>query len=363
MTTPNDILMDRLRRLRQALDETGLHAVVLRDASHRRYITGFTGSTGWAVITGTRAWLVTDGRYWERAREEAPHFELVPVRTSYKDALQTLFRDLEGPVGFEAETVTVDEFERLYRPASHVDWRRADAILHRLRQVKDEEEMALLRQAAAITDAAARALPSLLRPGVSEREVAWELEKYMREHGAEALAFPIIVAFGENSALPHAEPGDRRLRPEMAVCVDMGARVAGYCADLTRSFWYGREPEEEYVKAWEATRWALTAALVGLRPGLRGRYVDALARDALGVRGYGEYFLHSVGHGVGLDIHERPRLGRNSDDILPAGTVITLEPGVYLPHRWGIRLEEFVILWDNGPEIVSQAPMWPVLTP
>ncbi len=287
MTTPNDILMDRLRRLRQALDETGLHAVVLRDASHRRYITGFTGSTGWAVITGTRAWLVTDGRYWERAREEAPHFELVPVRTSYKDALQALFRDLEGPVGFEAETVTVDEFERLYRPASHVDGRRADAILHRLRQVKDEEEMALLRQAAAITDAAARALPSLLRPGVSEREVAWELEKYMREHGAEALAFPMIVAFGENSALPHAEPGDRRLRPEMAVCVDMGARVAGYCADLTRSFWYGREPEEEYVKAWEATRWALTAALVGLRPGLRGRYVDALARDALGVRGMG----------------------------------------------------------------------------
>ncbi len=358
----NETLAQRLHHLRDAMRAAGLQSLLLYNEVNRRYITGFTGSTAWAIVTHDHAWLITDGRYWERAQAEAPHFELIRVTQSYAHTLRDVLEQLSGPAGFEAQTITVDLFDRILRPVEHLSWEKADHILTQLRRIKTPPELKALRHAAAITDQAMHVLPTLLRVGIRERELAWELEKYMREHGAEGLAFPIIVAFGENSALPHAEPGDRALREEMPITVDMGARVHGYCADLTRSFWYGRHPDPQYLHAWRATRLALTAALVGIRPQLTGRHVDALARDILGQYGYRAHFLHSLGHGVGLEIHESPRLGKNSDDHLQPGMVFTLEPGVYIPHRWGIRLEEFVVLWDNGPEIISKAPMWPVLT-
>ncbi|NPA90828.1 MAG: aminopeptidase P family protein [Chloroflexi bacterium] len=353
-----EILLSRLNTLRTRMDEAGLQGMVILNEANRRYLSGFTGSTGWLVITPDRALLVTDGRYWERAQREAPHFELVPVRTRYDVTLRMVFADLHGDVGFEAQTITVHQFEQFLRPVVGVSWKAADELPAQLREVKDAQEMEHIRRAAAITDAAVAQLPHILRPGITERETAWELEKFMREQGAEGLAFPIIVAFGENSALPHAEPEDRALQENMAVCVDLGARVSGYCADLTRSFWYGPDPEPDYVRAWTFVRRALVAALMGLQPGNPARLVDALARDMLKVGGYGDdAFRHSVGHGVGLDIHERPALSRFSDHVLRAGMVVTVEPGVYLAHRWGIRLEELAVLWDNGPEIISRAPM------
>ena len=361
--TPPETIAARVQALRQHLQQRHLTGMVVVNEANRRYLSGFTGSTGWLVITADAARLITDGRYWERVAEEAPYYELVRVRQRYDETLKETFGLLSGSVGFEAQTVTVDQFERLFAPVEQVEWTRADDLVATLRQVKGDEELEIIRRAAAITDAAMARVPELLHPGMTEADLAWELEKAMREGGAQGLAFPSIVAFGENSALPHAEPGDRPLRTEMAITIDMGARVDGYCADLTRSFWYGTRPDAAYLRAWKAVREALIAGIIGLRPGVSGRMVDALARDTLGRYGYKEAFLHSLGHGVGLVVHEGPRLSRLSDDVLAARNVVTVEPGVYFAKRWGIRLEELVIVWDNGAQVVSQAPMWVTIPP
>ncbi len=351
----------RVEQLRSRLVAANLTGMLIVEEHNRRYISGFTGSTGWVLVTRSDALLITDGRYWDRVTHESPSYTLVRVTRDYDTSLREVLASLAGRVGFEGDTVTVNQFERVLKPMEHIAWVPADGLLRELRMVKSDEELAAIRRAAHLTDEAMARVPEMLRPGMTEADLAWALEKYMREHGAEGLAFPIIVAFGENSALPHAEPGERRLKQDMALCIDMGARVDGYCADLTRSFWYGPHPPEAYLRAWEAVRAALTAALVSAVPGVSGREVDAAARDTLGVYGLADAFLHSVGHGVGLAIHEYPRLSRRAFDVLEARHVITVEPGVYLSGQWGIRLEELLIVWDNGPEVVSRAPLWRVV--
>ena len=360
--TPHDT-GHRLAALRDRLRQRNLDGAVIVGDANRRYLSGFTGSTGWLLITLDSAWLLTDGRYWERAQGEAPQFSLWQVRGKYKDALSDALASLRGRLGFEAHIVTVQDYDTVYLANSHIDWVKTRDLVESLRQAKDEAELHAIRRAAAVTDAAMMQVPRLLRPGMTESDLAWELEKHMRQHGAEALAFPIAVAFGPNTAMPHAEPGTTALASEMAVWIDMGARVDEYCSDLTRAFWYGDEPDREYLQAWRAVRQAQIASLTVLRAGVSGRLVDAVARDTLGWHGYKEAFLHSLGHGVGLVVHEGPRLSRYAEDTLARGSVVTVEPGVYLAGQWGIRLEELVIVWDNGPEVVSQASHWHRIRP
>ena len=353
----------RVRALQARVQEQGWAGVVIMNRTNVRYVSGFRGTTAWLVITPTQALILTDGRYWERAEREAPACTLVQVFGKYDDTLREVLQGVEGTLGFEAETVTVAQYRRTLEPLPHVSWQPADELLINLREVKDAAELAAIRRAAECTDEAMQQVPRWLRPGITEQELAWTLEKYLREHGADGLAFPVMVAFGANTASPHAEAGNTPLEPEMPVCIDMGARVDGYCADLTRSFWYGVHPEAEYLRAWRAVREAQIAALTVLSSGCSGRQADAAARDTLRRYGYGEAFLHSLGHGVGLEVHERPRLSYQVDHEVPAGSVVTVEPGVYLRGRWGIRLEELVVVWDNGPEVISRAPHWQVIAP
>ncbi len=350
--------------MREHLRSANLDGILIVDSANRRYLSGFTGTTAWLFITSQVAQLVTDGRYWDRATREAPDFDLVKVLPTegYEKTLQQVLAEHPGRIGFEAKTVTVHQYHHILEGVEGVDWSPADEIVQTLRQCKDEAELAVIRRAAEITDAAMMQVPSLLRPGMTEADLAWELEKYMREHGAEGMAFPPLVAFGETSAQPHAETGDTKLRPEVAVCIDMGARVDGYCADLTRSFWYGTSPGDEYLRAWAAVREAQVSALMVLRPGTSTRLADAVARDTLARHGLADAFTHSLGHGVGLDVHEGPSLNRRSTEVLKARNVVTVEPGVYLSGRWGIRLEELVVVWDNGPEVLSRAPRWRVVS-
>ena len=353
----------RLKKLRERMAAAHLDGLLIVNPANRRYLSGFTGTTAWLFITRERAQIVTDGRYWERAEKECPDFELVrvPPAQGYEITLRTLLGSHRGRIGFEARTVTVDQFDSIMEKVTSVEWVQADEVVQGLREHKEEEEIAAIRRAAALTDAAMAHAVSLLRPGVREAELAWEIEKYMREHGAEGVAFPPLVAFGPNSAQPHAETGDTRLELEMAVCIDMGARVDGYCADLTRSFWFGDSPPEAYLRAWQAVREAQISALMLLRPGEACRLVDAAARDALRSHGLADAFTHSLGHGVGLEVHEAPGLNRRSTHVLASGSVVTVEPGVYLSGRWGIRLEELAVVWDNGPEVLSRAPRWRVV--
>ncbi len=363
MTARPDVFAQRVQALRDRLREHRLDGLFVLNKANRQYLSGFRGTTGWLLITQDDACLLTDGRYWERARQEAPAFRLVPVRRRYEEALQDLLEAVEGRFGFEAETVTVAQYRRALEPIAGIAWEPADEILADLRSRKDASEVAAIRRAAALADAAMRRVPEWLRPGMREADLAWALEKFLREEGAETVAFPIIVAFGAHSASPHAETGETRLEQEMAVCIDLGARVDGYCSDLTRSFWYGTNPDPDYLRAWRAVREAQVAALTAMRPGVSGRLLDALARDTIGRYGYRDAFLHSLGHGVGIEVHESPRLSRLADHVLQAGQVVTVEPGIYLSGRWGIRLEELVVVWDNGPEVLSHAPHWQVVTP
>jgi Xaa-Pro aminopeptidase len=231
-----------------------------------------------------------------------------------------------------------------------------------LRQVKSAEELAIIQSAARITDLAMEQVPALVRLGMTESELAWLLEKTMREAGADAMAFDIIVASGPNAALPHHHPGARTLQIGDALIVDMGAAVNGYKSDLTRSFFLGATPSEAYWAIYTTVLAAQTATIDHLRAGMTGKEGDALARDVIVEAGYGDRFGHGLGHGLGLDIHEEPRLSRIRDkELIPDGSVVTVEPGIYIPDFGGVRIEDLMLVSDSGATLLSHAAKTPLI--
>jgi len=223
-----------------------------------------------------------------------------------------------------------------------------------MRAIKDNAELATIRRAVAISDGAVEHIKKMIRPGITEKEIAWELEFYMRTHGADQLAFPIIAAAGPNGAMPHAVPSDRAVLPGEPIVMDLGARVDGYNSDLTRTICIG-EPDERFRQVYGVVLKAQLAAEEAIRPGMQGREADAVAREVISKAGYGEYFGHGLGHGVGLAVHEKPGVGKTSEDLLLPGSVVTVEPGIYIPGWGGIRIEDTVIVTDDGIEVLSQA--------
>jgi Xaa-Pro aminopeptidase len=309
------------------------------------------------IIDQTRAILVTDGRYTDQAQEEAAGFAVV-IRGLDETLVQCVAR-LVPPVarlGFEAATLTY---------AEHADYARhlGDAVqlvpisglTEGLRTIKDAAELATLRRAIAITDGALAQVRPLLRPAMREREVAWELHKAIIELGGAGLAFDIIVAAGRNSARPHYRAGAAELGSGQPIVIDFGALLDGYHADMTRTLILG-EPDAKFREIYGVVRQALEQATRGLRPGTTGQAADALARDVIAAAGYGDYFSHGLGHGVGLDIHEEPRLSRMNPDALPLNSVFSVEPGIYLPDWGGVRLENLVYFTAQGAETLSQSP-------
>jgi len=355
----------RLGAVRADLAGQGLGALVVSQPDNRRYLTGFTGSAGVVLVSADRAMLLTDSRYYGQAEREAPDFSLERVGYRVFERLSEVLGELDlKRVGFEADAVTVSELERLRGLAPEVEWRATSGLVERHRAIKSEAEIGTIRCAAAIADAAMAHAAAVLRPGISELALAWEIEVFMREHGAEGLAFDTIVAAGENGALPHHHPSQRRIEAGEPVVVDIGARVDGYNSDLTRTFALGpvRDPEFETVYAIVAE--ANRTATRGIRAGLTGADADRLARDVIDAAGYGDFFGHGLGHGVGLQIHEGPRLSFLADEHpLGAGMVITIEPGIYLPGRFGVRIEDLVVVRDNGVEVLSAVEKQPAVVP
>jgi Xaa-Pro aminopeptidase len=259
-------------------------------------------------------------------------------------------------VGIEADHVTVDAKRRLAEAAPDVEWRDTVGVVGELRAVKSDREVAAIRAAAELTDQAMAHAYEIARPGMAERDLAWQLEVFMRERGAQGTAFAFIVGGGPNGALPHHETGARALRIGEPIVIDIGARLDGYDADLTRTFCWGPASDPDYNRVWELVRTANRAATDAIRPGMTGVAADALARDVIAAAGFGEEFGHGLGHGVGMDIHELPRLGPAAGDAtLNAGNVVTVEPGVYLPDRFGVRIEDLAVLRDAGLEVLSHA--------
>jgi len=344
----------RLARLRDRFDELKIDALILSSPPSVRYLTGFSGE-GWAIIDA-RASIITDGRYTLRAEREAPRIERICRSGSMRDAAVERVKDGRAKrVGFEADHLTVSARDDLKKGLRGIALVPLKGVLRVPRMIKDASEVKLLRQAIAATDKAFRKVVKGLKPGMTEVQIALEIERQLRVAGAEGPAFPVIAAGGPNSADPHAEPTDRKLRLSDNVKLDFGGTVQGYHADLTRTVFL-REPTRKQREIYNTVREAQLRAIDACRPGAVCKEVDAVARDFIKEAGYGENFSHGLGHGVGLEIHEGPGLGHTSEDTLQPGMLVTVEPGIYLNGWGGVRLEDIVLITNRGHEVITQAP-------
>jgi Xaa-Pro aminopeptidase len=340
---------DRLERL---LAERELDRMLVTDLTNVRYLTGFTGTNGACVCgPGVRLFL-TDFRYTERAAAEVEGWEAVTISA---DWLGGIAERLQGRVGFEDDHMSVRLLEKLKEKLGEgTEMVPAGGRVEELRRVKDEGELAAIAEASELADEVWRWSLERGLAGRTEREVARAAEARIREHGGEP-SFPAIVAAGPNGAQPHAEPGEREIGRGELVVFDMGAQLDGYCSDGTRTFATG-EPGEEARAVYETVREAQAAALEAIRAGVKGEDVDKVARKVIDEAGHGDRFGHGLGHGVGLEVHEGPRLSLRSDDVLAAGEVVTVEPGIYLPGEFGVRIEDLVVVTDDGLRNLSPLP-------
>jgi Xaa-Pro dipeptidase len=345
----------RRTRLASRLVELGADGFLLTRPPNVRYTTGFTGSNGQVLLAPDGAAFFTDGRYTAQARHEVPDLERVTYLDGFlQPVIQAARRLGVERLGFESGGVTFQTYEELRAAAEGIELVPVRGELERQRWVKEPEELGALERAQAATDDAFDAVVGRLRDGVSERELAFELEAEMRRAGAEGPSFDTIVAFGEDAAEPHHEPTGRTLSRGDVVKMDFGGMVDGYHADMTRTVAFG-DPPARLRDIHDLVRTAQQAGIEAVRVGATGAEVDAAARAVIEAAGLAEHFTHGLGHGVGLEIHEGPRLRRGSDDVLPAGAVVTVEPGVYLPGVGGVRIEDMVEVREDGRRALPRA--------
>jgi Xaa-Pro aminopeptidase len=339
---------ERLKRLRGRLPGLGADSMLVGYGTNVRYLTGFESSNAALLVDAERALLFTDGRYVEAARA-VPGVELVEAeRDLAQDLGARLGRLTAGPVAFEADRLTVSEHAALAE--SGLELVASHKVVEELRAVKDEAELDAIRRSAQVLNQAYQQLAAEKLTGRTEAELAWWMERTLRDLGADAVSFDAIVGSGPNAALPHHHPGPREIGPGETVIVDAGARIDGYCSDCTRTFATGPLPpelEHAYATCLEAQQ----ASLAALRPGAACRDVDSIARAMLDRAGY--EVLHNLGHSIGLEVHEDPRLGKSSEDTVKAASVFTVEPGIYLAGLGGVRIEDLVIVGPDGPEVVT----------
>ena len=350
----------RVARLCESLERERVDGLVVSDGANRRYLSGFSGSAGFLLITAEQTFLVADFRYYEQVAAQAPDFELVRAPKSLRQALAERVHSLGlGSLGFEADSLTVTEFSEWQSLMLDVQWKPTRGLIESLRQIKDDGEIERIENAVRIADEAMAHLMDWIKPGHTERQIAWELEARMRALGAENVSFAPIVASGPNGAMPHSVTTDRPVMSGDALVIDMGALANGYCSDLTRSFCVA-VADTDYLDAWNTVLEAQRAAEAAIVAGMSGFDADATARDII-EKDYKGYFGHGLGHGVGLVIHESPRASFTSTDILEEGMIVTVEPGVYIPGKWGIRIEDMVVVTRTGCRVLTQVPRVPVI--
>jgi Xaa-Pro aminopeptidase len=357
---PVDPVPGRLERLRLQMDRKGVKAVLVQSPENRRYFSGFkapdamfTESAGALVITLDGGnWLLTDGRFTEAARKEAPLFTIVTCSKGLAKGVREEGLAREHALHFEPRQMSVHSLMQFADSLGKARMKALPFSLGDFRVVKSEDELHLIRRAVAITEKSLSLLWEELEPGVSENWAAQFLEEKFKALGGEGAAFPSIVASGANAALPHAEPSNKKFGKTEMVVIDIGARYKGYCADMTRT-WMPHRPADWQKEIYFIVREAQERAIAALGPGRTGAEVDRVARDYIASKGYGQYFNHSLGHGVGLLVHEEPRLSQNSQQPLPVGSLVTVEPGIYLPDRGGVRLEQLCAITEDGCSVLN----------
>lgn len=353
----------RLAHFRELMVEYKLSAFYLSSHPNRRYLSGFTGTHASLFITARRAVLFTDFRYVEQAREQSRQFT---VRTFPKDGRE-LPPDLVArrgvpKIGIEAHQVSLAHYKRLARELRPAKLVSAEYLVEQLRREKDRDEIRALRKSIAIGDSAFLYARRLIRRMlgrhrvISERAVAWEMEKFARTAGAEKLAFDCIVASDKNASRPHHPTGNSRLKRNSFVIIDFGVVVDGYHSDMTRTFYLGARPSRRQRAIYEAVLKAQERALGAIRAGTSASAIDRLARNYIMRAGFGAAFGHGLGHGVGLEVHEAPTLSPHSKDVLQCNDVVSIEPGIYISGWGGVRIEDLVRVENNGAELLSKAP-------
>ncbi|MGE5313962.1 MAG: M24 family metallopeptidase [Acidobacteriota bacterium] len=346
----------RIGRLRALLREAQADAFISAFGPHLRYFAGFSGSNGMIVITQRSALFFTDFRYKEQSASEVPAFRRTVVRGSLIEAAAKggAFKGL-GTIVFNEEVCSYKFIDELRAQAREASIRPGSLIAERCMTCKDEGEIADLAAAAAISDRVFTDLLTLIRPGITELDIAAEIVSRHRRYGAEKDAFDVIAASGPNSSLPHARPTARAVASGDFITLDFGCVFRGYHSDMTRTIAVGRASaamKKVYAAVLEAQKTGVRAA----RPGITGRQLDASARRVIARHGYGKYFLHGLGHGIGLQIHEEPRVSKTNNQPLPEGAVITIEPGIYLSGQFGVRIEDDVVLRNGGCEVITASP-------
>jgi len=349
----------RTENLAAGLGEKAIDGIFISQPENRRYLSGFDGSAGFLIITPDKNILATDSRYTAQAGSQAPEYEIFPVTSDIGGWFPGLAAGLNiKRLGVEGEHLTFSLYRRLCdilgKGKTVLKLVPVEGLVESLRAVKEPEEIELISQAAEIADAAMAHIREELHPGMTEREVAWEIEKFMREKGSQPVPFDFIVASGPNAALPHAQPSARAIQKGEPIVIDIGARVGGYASDLSRTVCLGA-PDDTYKKVYDTVLGAQAGAMAIARPGMTGGEADQIARIIIEEGGYGEAFGHGLGHGVGLAVHEKPRLSSGSSDKLADDMVFTIEPGIYIEGWGGVRIEDLVIMEKGKVREISKA--------
>ena len=361
------VISSRIDKLRQLMHTLKLDTFLVLIAENRRYLSGYTGedtqfdeSAGALIVSPDHLILATDSRFVEQAKTESPMVEVVCYQKGLVKELPQIFKRIHTKrLGIEGARMSYSQFVKLrdelkmQRVSIHIQ----DTVhmVERQRLIKTDDEIDAIQKAVAVAESDFKLFLRELQPGMTETQAAWRLEQKMRTAGAQALSFPVISAFGRNSALPHAIPGETTLQKGIPLLFDWGARLNGYCSDMTRTVCMGT-PDSQFEKIFTIVYDAQQKAIDAIRPGASSKYIDAVARDHIAAKGYGGFFGHSLGHGVGLAVHEPPSISplAEKDIILKENMVFTVEPGIYLPDWGGVRLENMVVVRDNRAQVLSQ---------
>lgn len=352
--------MKRIEALRKLMQDKELDAVLVQKPENRYYLSGFRGTTGSVLITMDQQFFLTDFRYMAQARSQCPGFDVIQISQA-EPIYQPINQYVTGKLGFEDDFFTVEQYG-LYSSKLEAEMVPLKRLIEDLRVIKDEDEIELIHKAQQIADQAFDHILGFIEPGVTELEVADELIRVMKSLGASGESFQIIVASGPRGAMPHGVASDKKIEAGELVTLDFGCMYQGYASDMTRTIAVG-EVSQELKDIYQVVLKAQEAALEAIKPGLTGQELDTIARDIITEAGYGEHFGHGLGHGVGLEIHERPSVGPTGTENLRPGMIITDEPGIYIDDVGGVRIEDIILVTEDGYQVLSTSPKELIVLP
>ncbi len=346
--------MLKLQKLRKTFQEKNIDGILITNEYNRRYMTGFTGTAGVAIVSQNDAVFITDFRYTEQAAAQIQDFRIVQHEVTLLEEIATQVKAMSiKSLGFEKDTVSFGTYE-LYKNVIQADLIPVSGLIEKIRLIKTEQEINIIKVACEIADHAFTHILDFIKPGKTELEVSNELEFFMRQQGATQSSFDTIVASGLRSALPHGVATNKVIEKGDFVTLDFGALYNGYISDITRTVAVG-EPSEKLVEMYNTVLASQLLSLEKVGPGLTGIQADAIARDYLTEKGYGEAFGHSLGHGIGLEVHEGPGLSKRSETVLEPGMAVTIEPGIYVPGVGGVRIEDDILITESGNELLTHS--------